>query len=124
MAEKRMFSKKLTNTGRFLRMPVSARLLYYELGMEADDDGVAEAFRVIRAVGVSEDDLNILVAKGFVTILDQEDLVVHITDWKTNNSIRSDRYTPSIYRNLLPASETGDQATGNPQRPPVQPDSF
>ena len=91
MANRRMFSKKLINSGRFLRMPVSARLLYYELGMAADDDGIVEAFKVIRAVGVSEDDLNILVTKGFVTILDQEDLIVHIVDWNAHNTMRYSR---------------------------------
>ena len=42
MAERRMFAKSIIGSARFLRMPVSARLLYYDLGMQADDDGVVE----------------------------------------------------------------------------------
>lgn len=45
MAERRMFAKSVINSARFLTMPPSSRLLYYDLGMAADDDGVVEAFR-------------------------------------------------------------------------------
>ncbi len=72
-------------------MPPSSRLLYYDLGMYADDDGVAEAFFVMRTTGATEDDLRVLAAKGFITILN-EDLVVLINEWDTNNLLRKDRY--------------------------------
>ena len=100
MAERRMFSKTITNSARFLMMPASARLLYYDLGMAADDDGVVEAFAVMRLSGASEEDLNVLVAKGYVKILNEE-LVSYICDWKRNNYIQSDRYHPSFYQKLL-----------------------
>lgn len=48
MAQRRMFTKTITNSGKFLKMPVSSRLLYYDLGMNADDDGYAERFTVMR----------------------------------------------------------------------------
>jgi hypothetical protein len=100
MAERRMFSKTITNSARFLMMPPSARLLYYDLGMAADDDGVVEAFAVMRLSGALEEDLNLLVAKGYVKILNDE-LVSYICDWKRNNYIQNDRYHPSIYKKLL-----------------------
>ena len=100
MAEKRMFAKKVIESGRFLRMPPTSRLLYYDLGMAADDDGIVEAYSVIKMDGCTEDDLRVLVAKGFVRILN-EDLVSIIMDWKMNNTIRADRYNPSIYAALL-----------------------
>lgn len=81
-------------------MPPSSRLLYYDLGMAADDDGVVEAFTVIRTTGAVEDDLRVLVSKGFVLLLNDE-LVAYITDWSKNNQIRKDRYQPSIYKKLL-----------------------
>ena len=81
-------------------MPPSSRLLYYDLGMYADDDGVVEAFSVMRQTNATEDDLRVLVSKGFVVILN-EDLVAVITDWSVNNFIRGDRYHPSIYKDLL-----------------------
>ena len=77
MAVRRMFSKNVINSGRFLRMPQSSRLLYYDLGMAADDDGIVEAFSVIRSTGATEDDLRVLSARKFVTVLNY-DLVSYI----------------------------------------------
>lgn len=100
MAERRMFAKSIIGSARFLRMPPTSRLLYYDLGMYADDDGVVEAFSVMRQTGATEDDLRVLVSKGFVKVLN-DDLVSYIMDWNINNSIRKDRYHPSIYKDLV-----------------------
>ena len=108
MAERRMFAKSVINSARFLTMPPSSRLLYYDLGMAADDDGVVEAFTVMRTTGAADDDLRVLVSKGFVSLLNDE-LVAYITDWSTNNQIRKDRYQPSIYKNLLVKLADGNQ---------------
>lgn len=112
MAERRMFSKAVINSARFLTMPPSSRLLYYDLGMVADDDGIVEAFTVIRTTGAVEDDLRVLISKGFVSLLNDE-LVAYITDWNKNNQIRKDRYQPSIYQNLLVKLGDGDQRLTN-----------
>ena len=95
-----MFSKRITNSARFLKMPPSTQCLYFHLGLNADDDGVVEAYAVMNSMGASEDDLRVLVAKGFVYILN-EDLVTYITDWQENNKIRADRKVDSIYKELL-----------------------
>ena len=100
MAERRMFAKTIIGSARFLRMPPSSRLLYYDLGMYADDDGIVEAFSVMRQTGATEDDLRVLVSKGFVKVLN-DDLVSYIMDWNINNTIRKDRYHPSIYKDLV-----------------------
>ena len=100
MAERRMFSKAVVLSARFLRMPPTSRLLYYDLGIAADDDGIVEAFTVIRTTGAAEDDLRLLAAKGFIVVLN-DDLVSLITDWTKNNHIRKDRYTPSQYAYLI-----------------------
>ena len=100
MAERRMFARAITGGARFLQMPATARLLYYDLGQEADDDGCCETYGVMRKTGASEDDLRLLVNKGFVRILN-DDLVVHIVHWTINNHIRKDRYHPGIYKSLI-----------------------
>ena len=102
MANRRMFARSVTGSGRFLRMSAQARLLYYDLGMEADDDGFAEGFARLAATGSKEEHLIELEQRGFITIPDRENLVVHITDWEVNNQIRKDRYTPSVYRSVYP----------------------
>ena len=103
-----MFAKAIVNSARFLTMPPSSRLLYYDLGVSADDDGIVEAFTVLRMTGAAEDDLKLLITKGFVTLLNDE-LVCHIADWSLNNQIRKDRYKPSIYQDLLSAPVNGNQ---------------
>lgn len=108
MAERRMFARSIINSARFLRMPATSRLLYYDLGMAADDDGVVEAFTVMRTTGAVDDDLRVLVSKGFVTVLN-DDLVSYITDWKRNNLIKKDRYRPSVYTDLLVQISNGTQ---------------
>lgn len=95
-----MFARPIIGGAKFLRMPATSRLLYYDLGMAADDDGCVEAFAVMRMTGATEDDLNVLVAKGFVRVLN-EDLVVFITDWAANNQIRKDRYHKGLYKDLI-----------------------
>ena len=100
MASRRMFSIRLINSARFLKMPISCQALYFHLGLHADDDGIVEAYNVIKTVGCTEDDLRVLVGKGFVQVLN-EDLVSYITDWNENNSIRPDRKIDSIYKDLL-----------------------
>ena len=114
MAERRMFAKAIVNSARFLTMPPSSRLLYYDLGMSADDDGIVEAFTVLRMTGAAEDDLKLLITKGFITLLNDE-LVCHIADWSLNNQIRKDRYKPSIYQDLLSASVNGNQRSTDGQ---------
>ena len=100
MAERRMFSKKIIDSAKFLKMPSSSRLLYYDLGMRADDDGIVEAFTTLRMTGATEDDLRVLVSKGYIKILN-EDLVTFIVDWNEHNKIRADRKVDSIYKDLL-----------------------
>lgn len=100
MAERRMFSKKIIDSARFIKMPVSSQALYFHMGVRADDDGIVEGYNVMRMIGATEDDLKVLVAKGFVTILN-EDLVAYINDWKEHNLIRADRKVDSIYKDLL-----------------------
>ncbi|MDQ0151165.1 hypothetical protein ACFO6R_13370 [Eubacterium multiforme] len=100
MAQRRMFSIKVIDSAKFLKMPLSTRLLYYDLGMRADDDGIVEAFNVLRMTGATEDDLRVLVAKEYIKVLN-EDLVTYIIDWKEHNKLRADRKVDSMYKDLL-----------------------
>ncbi len=100
MANRRMFSQRITNSARFQQMSPSAQALYFHLGMAADDDGVVEAFMVMRTVKAMEDDFRVLIAKKFIIPLNEEQ-VSYILDWNEHNLIRADRLTPSMYRELL-----------------------
>lgn len=95
-----MISKTVTQTQRFLRLPLEAQALYFHLIQNCDDDGVVEAFPIIRMIGASEDNLGLLVIKQFVKPLNDE-MVYFVVDFHEQNTVRRDRYTPSIYKDLL-----------------------
>jgi len=98
MADKRMFSLKIVDSDLFLDMPLSSQCLYFHLSMRADDDGfVNNPKKIIKIIGANEDDLKILIAKGFVIVFEQG--ITVITHWKINNFIRKDRYKPTLYEN-------------------------
>jgi len=99
MVNRRMFSKEIVGSDTFLDLPVSSRELYFQLGMYADDDGFVTPKKVIRMVGSSDDDIKVLLTKGF--LIPFESGVIVIRHWKANNYIQSDRYTPTIYKNEL-----------------------
>lgn len=115
MAQRRMFSKDITSSDLFVDMPASSQLLYFQLGMEADDEGfIGNAKMLSRAYGANNDDLKLLQAKGFIIIF--ESGVTVVRDWKINNQIRKDRFKPTIYQNeksLLSVSPTGSYQLGN-----------
>ena len=97
MAKRRMFSLSVIDTDLFNDLPISARLLYYELGMRADDDGfLSSPKKIIRMIGCTEDDLKILISKGFIICFNTG--VIAITHWKMHNYIQKDRYSPTIYK--------------------------
>ena len=100
MAERRMLSKKIVESAKFLKMPSTSQNLYFHLIMNADDDGVVEAYSVMNLVKVNEDDLRVLIGKDYVKVLN-EDLVTYIIDWQEQNRLRADRKTNSIYTELL-----------------------
>lgn len=97
MAQRRMFSKKITETDNFLDMPLSSQALYFHLNMGADDEGFIDKAKTIqRTIGASSDDLRILIAKGFVIPFDSG--VVVIRHWRIHNYIRSDRFQSTMHQ--------------------------
>lgn len=97
MATKRMFALTIVDSDAFLEMPTSTRLLYFDLGMRADDDGfVNSPKKILKFTGASEDDLKLLITKKFIIPFDNG--VVVIKHWRINNTIRKDLYTETKYK--------------------------
>ena len=93
-----MFSKKITDTDSFLDMPLSTQALYFHLNMGADDEGFVDNVKKIqRSIGASNDDLKILVGKGF--LIPFESGVVVIRHWRIHNYIQADRFQATIHQN-------------------------
>ena len=91
-----MFAKTIVLSDAFLDMPLSARCLYFTLGMLADDDGFVNSPKsVMRQCGATIDDLKVLLAKRY--ILDFEDGVIVIKHWRINNYLQKDRLNPTVY---------------------------
>lgn len=91
-----MFAKSIVLSDAFLDMPLSARCLYFTLGMFADDDGfVGSPKGIMRQCGASQDDMAILLQKRFVLGFDSG--VIVIKHWRINNYLRSDRYQSTTY---------------------------
>ena len=91
-----MFAKRIIDSDLFIDMPVTSRLLYYDLAMRADDDGFVDCpKKIVRTVGASEDDLRLLISKQFLIPFDTG--IVVIRHWRIHNYIRNDRYRPTVY---------------------------
>nr|DAZ58548.1 MAG TPA: Replication initiation and membrane attachment [Caudoviricetes sp.] len=111
MGNRRMISKTVTQTHRFLRLPLETQALYFHLIQNCDDDGVVEAFPILRMIGANKDNLGLLVIKQFVKPLNDE-MVYFVVDFHEQNTVRKDRYVPSVYKELL--EENTDETTGKP----------
>ena len=125
MAERRMFAKSIVLSDVFLDMPMSARCLYFTLGMFADDDGFVGSPRsIMRQCGASMDDLNILLAKRYV--LGFESGVIVIKHWKINNYLQNDRHKDTTYleeRDTLALDRKGaytEKVKTQPETPCIQ----
>lgn len=96
MANRRMFSKDIVGSDAFLDMPATSQLLYFHLGMEADDDGfVSSPSRISRTIGANDDDIKVLLGKRFIIAFPSG--IIVIKHWKINNSIQVDRYHETQY---------------------------
>lgn len=96
MAERRMFTKKITESDAFLEMPMSSQALYFHLCMNADDDGFVKNPKSIqRFVGCNNDDLTLLAVKHFILTFDSG--IIVIKHWRMHNLLRKDRYKETVY---------------------------
>ena len=113
MAERRMFAKTIIDSDAFLDMPPTTQLLYFHLSMRADDDGfVNKPKSVMRMIGATQGDIEMLITKKF--IIPFESGIVVIKHWKIHNYIRNDRYTETKYKEekaLLQLDENNSYTT-------------
>ena len=109
MANKRMYSKDITDSDAFIEMSSAAQALYFHLNQGADDDGFNNQVQIAMIKAhASTDDLKILMAKNFVIRF--ECGVIVIKHWRLHNTLRKDRYTPTNYQeelNLLGIKDNG-----------------
>lgn len=97
MANRRMFARTVTESDSFLDLSKDAQLLWFHLGLVADDDGFLNSTRmVMRLCGISESALSELVNAGF--LLEFDSGVYLVRDWLINNQLRADRYHETTFQ--------------------------
>ena len=97
MAHRRMISQDIVDTDNFAKMSQSARYLYYELLIRADDDGFLGApMRIVKMVKCAEKDLNELINNAY--IIKFANGIIVIRDWKVHNNVRKDIYQKTVYQ--------------------------
>lgn len=107
MAQKRMFDKVVTTSDDFLELSAEAQCLYFHMGMLADDDGLAKNYRsYMKLIGATNEDLQSLIDKSFIYKFDSD--VIAIKHWKINNTVRNDRYRPTIFQNEFSRLDIAD----------------
>ena len=92
-----MFSRELVESDDFLDLPLSAQALYIHICMEADDDGfVNNANRIRRVVDATQEDYHTLFDRGY--LIQMSNGLVVVAHWRICNTIRKDRYKPTVYQ--------------------------
>lgn len=100
MAERRMFTKKVTDDDNFMALSSSAQALYLHLSMSADDDGFCNQVNVAMfKAHASVQDLQALLERRYVYQF--ENGVIVIRHWRMANALRKDRYTETIFKSEL-----------------------
>ena len=100
MADRRMFTKKVTDDDNFMALSSSAQALYLHLSMSADDDGFNNQVSIsMFKAHASVQDLQALLEKRY--IYQFENGVIVIKHWRMANALRKDRYTPTAFQEEL-----------------------
>ena len=100
MAERRMFTKKVTDDDNFMTLSSSAQALYLHLSMSADDDGFCNQVSIsMFKAHASIQDLQALLEKRYIYQFDNG--VIVIKHWRMANALRKDRYTPTVFQEEL-----------------------
>lgn len=115
MKSKTVLDNRFLNSGPFVMLSPSAKLLYIYLLSYADDDGIVDAIMPMRACGAVPNDLETLIAKQFVFGL--QDTLVFIIDYALHNQNidarykKDSNYLPLLAKKLPNAMIIGIQAT-------------
>ena len=110
MAERRMFTKKITDSDAFIELSSSTQALYFHLNQGADDDGFNNQVQnAMFKAHASIDDLKVLLMKNF--IIRFESGVIVIKHWRMHNTLRKDRYTPTSFQEELSGLDIKDNGS-------------
>ena len=99
MAKRRCISIDFYDSEEFCELPNSAKVLYTEMILHSDDDGVVvNPKAVLRICRMSKSVLSLLVEKKFVLVVDDVYIIRH---WRVHNKVPPSRKIDSIYAEQL-----------------------
>lgn len=92
-----MFKLTVVSSDAFTSMTLSAQALYFHLNLRADDDGFIDSpLRIMREIGANQGDMEQLLKKRY--LIYYESGVIVVKHWRLHNTIRKDRYNPTLYQ--------------------------
>ena len=98
MAQKRMFSREITDSDSFLDLSLAAQCLYFHACLSADDEGfISAGKRIARSIGATEKELAELADSGFLILFPDSGVYV-AAHFMVNNTLKSDRFHPTVYQ--------------------------
>ena len=100
MATRRMLSKYVCETSRFLSMKSSAQALYFHLVLTADDEGAVDVEITRRTLRSRKDAVDELIKNGYIVRL-EDSQQVWIRHWDMMNQISKSKLHQSLYHEQL-----------------------
>jgi len=101
MAQRRMLSRTIIESGESEELTPLSQLLYLRMNLIADDDGFSDCFALSRLLGATPDTFSELVNAGFIRKVDGKKYLYHIRHWRTHNTLERAKYRASEYRDKL-----------------------
>lgn len=101
MANRRMLSRTIVESGEFEELSPMAQLLYMRMNLVADDDGFADCYALSRLLGTTQDEFDELADAGFIKKVQGRKCLYHIRHWRTHNSLEKAKYHASDHRDRL-----------------------
>lgn len=97
MAERRMFTQKITESDAFLDMPLSTQALYFHLCMNAENKGlINNAYAICRSLCCDRKCVDELIKLKYLNV--EKDGYLSIVHWYENNGIGETHKRRNNYR--------------------------
>ncbi len=117
MAQKRMFSREITDSDSFLDLSLAAQCLYFHVCLAADDEGfISAGKRIARSIGATDKELDELVKSGFLILFPDSGVYV-AAHFCVNNTLRSDRFHATVYQTERKQLEKNENNTYQLRKP-------
>lgn len=100
MASARLIVPGIYKSRTFLKLSPTVRDLYTYLVLDADNDGIVEAYGVMCMINASDDDLRVLQDRGLIYVMNEE-WITYIRDFQKYNKFDARNFRVSRHRDLL-----------------------